>query len=210
MKRIFSWWWSIPVGTRSILVGAHAFWIHWLYVAIAWTKIYGFPTDARLWLAFLIHDWGYWGKPNMDGHEGEKHVEWAAHLMHRFDGEKIEYLEWNFNNDKYTTQAFRVSCWEWHNLCLYHSRHYAKKHRAQPSRLCFADKLAFSYQIKWLYLLGVRLSGELDEYLANARKSGKISSLTASCWYDDLKVYMEKWVADHKDGQIDTVTEIRN
>lgn len=52
----------LPVGTKSVLFGAHCFLIHPLFVAAAWTKLYGFPRDIRLWAAFFVHDLGYWGK----------------------------------------------------------------------------------------------------------------------------------------------------
>ena len=71
------------VGTKSVLFGAHAFWLHPWLVALAWTRLYGFPWDPRLWVAFFVHDLGYWGKPNMDGRPGESHPFWAARLMGR-------------------------------------------------------------------------------------------------------------------------------
>jgi hypothetical protein len=75
----------LPVGPRSVLFGAHCFFIHPIFVAWAWARLYGFPWDPRLWAAFFLHDLGYlflWC-PNMDGPEGERHVEWGAAVMHR-------------------------------------------------------------------------------------------------------------------------------
>src|SRR5437868_6582638 len=54
------------VGTKSVLFGAHCFGIHFLFIALAWWKLYGFPWDPRLWLAFYLHDVGYLQKPYMD------------------------------------------------------------------------------------------------------------------------------------------------
>ena len=71
----------MTVGTKSVLFGAHCFFIHPWVVAIAWWKIYGFPWDPRLWIAFLVHDLGYLGKPNMDGIEVESHPELGARIM---------------------------------------------------------------------------------------------------------------------------------
>lgn len=65
----------MKVGTKSLLFGAHNIFIHPFLVFIAWWRLYGFPADPRLWVAFIVHDWGYLGKPNMDGPEGETHVE---------------------------------------------------------------------------------------------------------------------------------------
>jgi hypothetical protein len=72
----------MQVGTRSVLFGVHQFLIHPLFVALAWWKLYGFPWDPRLWVAFFVHDLGYVGKPNLDGPEGERHVELGARIMH--------------------------------------------------------------------------------------------------------------------------------
>jgi hypothetical protein len=74
----------MKVGTKSILFGAHCFLIHPIFVFIAWCQLYGFPYDPRIWIAFFVHDLGYWGKPNMDGPEGEKHVELGAKIMSIF------------------------------------------------------------------------------------------------------------------------------
>ena len=77
----------MKIGTKSVLFGAHCFFLHPWFVAAAWWKLYGFPWDPRLWVAFFVHDIGYLGKPNMDGPEGERHVEVGARIMSfLFDG----------------------------------------------------------------------------------------------------------------------------
>jgi len=63
----------MKIGTKSVVFGAHCFFIHPWFVFIAWWKLYGFPWDIRLWFCFFLHDLGYWGKPNIDGIEGELH-----------------------------------------------------------------------------------------------------------------------------------------
>lgn len=73
----------MKIGTKSILFGAHCFFLHPWFVALAWWKLYGFPFDPRLWFVFFFHDFGYIGKPNMDGEEGEKHVELGAIIVSR-------------------------------------------------------------------------------------------------------------------------------
>lgn len=104
----------MKVGTKSVLFGAHCFCLHPLFVARAWWKLFGFPWDPRLWAAFVVHDIGYWGKPNIDGKEGETHVEWGAKVMHRlFDWKSIGYewhewlhsgegVPWRANPEKYS------------------------------------------------------------------------------------------------------------
>lgn len=73
----------MTIGTKSVLYGAHCFFLHPWFVALAWWRLYGFPWDPRLWAAFCVHDLGYIGKPNMDGPEGETHPLFGARLMTR-------------------------------------------------------------------------------------------------------------------------------
>lgn len=70
------------IGTKSVLYGAHAFYLHPWFVAWAWWKLYGFPWKPWLWVMFFVHDLGYWGKPNMDGPEGERHPWFGAHVLY--------------------------------------------------------------------------------------------------------------------------------
>ena len=72
---------EMKIGTRSLLFGAHQFLIHPWFVAEAWRRLFGFPFDPRLWVLFFVHDWGYCGKPNMDGPEGEQHPYLGAQIM---------------------------------------------------------------------------------------------------------------------------------
>ena len=118
----------MKIGTKSVLFGAHQFAIHPWFVVWGWWKLFGFPFDPRLWIAFFVHDLGYLGKPNMDGPEGETHVELGAAIMDLFFGPN------------------------WAEFCRYHSRFYAKKDGMPFSRLCLAYKLAISLTPYWLYL----------------------------------------------------------
>jgi hypothetical protein len=189
----------MKVGTKSVLFGAHCFFIHPWFVFVAWWKLYGFPFDPRLWIAFFVHDLGYFGKPNMDGEEGERHPEWGAKLMYKlFDYEFINQF-----GTKYHTKI-------WHDFCLYHSRFYAKKNGAQPSRLCVADKLSICLEPSWLYLPRVRWSGEINEYMKNA-ENGKyvtmrIPTKSQKEWFKGVQTYLNNWVEEHKDGKTDTWT----
>ena len=183
----------MKIGTKSILFGAHQFLIHPAFVFLAWWKLYGFPWDPRLWLAFFLHDLGYIGKPNMDGLEGDTHPRWAAARMNVF-GKR------------------------WRDLCLYHSRFYAKRDGAKPSRLCFADKLAMPLEPRWLYLPRVIWSGEIDEYMSlavaragsgeplNKHEMNEISTLTPKTWHRTVSSYMRRYAYEHADGREDTWT----
>jgi hypothetical protein len=177
----------MKIGTKSVLFGAHCFLLHPWFVARAWTKLYGFPFDPRLWVAFFVHDIGYLGKPNMDGPEGERHVELGAKIMASLFGQK------------------------WGEFALYHSRYYAKAAGHPVSRLCFADKMAFPLTPAWLYLPMVSATGEIYEYLKNAQKSDSghwtPTGYDKRRWHTQLREYMTKWVETHKDGGPDTWTD---
>lgn len=189
------------IGTKSVLFGAHCFFLHPFFVARAWWKLYGFPWNPRLWFAFFVHDLGYVGKPNMDGPEGERHVEFGARLMGRLFGRK------------------------WHDFCLYHSRFYAKRDGQRFSRLCVADKLSITLTPAWLYLPMAKATGEILEYMKLAERrvregeplrefenimrkyeSMNISTAGARIWYASVQSYLSRWVEEHRDGRKDTWT----
>lgn len=177
----------MKIGTKSLLFGVHQVVLHPIILFIAWWQVYGFPADPRLWIAFVIHDWGYWGKPNMDGSEGEKHVEWAANVMRRWFGD------------------------EWGDFCLYHSRFYSKRDNRHFSKLCVADKWLIAIEPWWLYLPRATASGEFKEYMQVGRdKSGKYggihNEIDAKGWYLGIQKYCRNWVGEHKDMRDDTWT----
>jgi hypothetical protein len=173
------------IGTKSVLIGAHCFFLHPWFVACAWTRLYGFPFDPRLWIAFFVHDLGYIGKPNMDGPEGELHPYFGARIMGFLFGRR------------------------WHDFTLYHSRFLSKKNGAQYSKLCVADKMAIWITPAWLYLPMVRLTGEIKEYMKDAERNsnGTIKySDSAKVWYHNVQAYVLKWVKEHKEIKEDTWT----
>ncbi len=185
------------VGTKSVLFGAHCFFIHPFFVARSWWALYGCPWDPRLWVAFFVHDLGYVGKPNMDGPEGESHVEFGARVMGVFFGER------------------------WREFCGGHSRYWAKRHGKHFSRLCVADKLAFVLTPSWLYLPTTAATGELYEYMARSRErqagaecfteieSIQLSSRIPAEWLEGLKSYTRRWIEQHKSGCEDEWTPDR-
>lgn len=176
------------VGTKSVLFGAHQFAIHPWFVAAGWYKLYGFPWDPRLWVAFFVHDVGYFGKPNMDGPEGELHPHTGANIM-------------------------RIFGQEWHDFSLYHSRFLAKQHGKHFSKLCVADKLAICLTPAWLYLPMTRATGEIKEYMKDAAidqyKTMNLRSDDQLAWFNSVKVYLRKWVEEHKDMREDTWTPVK-
>lgn len=195
----------MTVGTKSVLFGAHQFLIHPWFVAWAWWKLYGFPWDPRLWVAFFVHDLGYLGKPNMDGPEGETHPVLGARVMtFLFDGDG--YIR------RLTVEAAAdgVTVGRWGAFVLFHSRYYAKRAGHPFSRLCVADKLAVALEPAWLYLPRVLLTGEAREYMTReSRQQSK--NWTAERddvrrWHVNVRRWCRQWAYEHADGRRDTWT----
>lgn len=197
----------LSVGTKSVLFGAHCFLLHPWFVAAAWWKLYGFPWDPRLWVAFFVHDMGYIGKPNMDGPEGETHPRLGARICSLlFDA------PWK--------RTFRFSdggpLGEFGIFVLTHSRYYAKSLAMQPSRLCIADKLAIALTPAWIYLPMVNATGEIREYMAHAKHriephmtADEVRLRTTASqreWYAGVRSYCRRWAYEHRDGKVDTWT----
>lgn len=200
------------LGTRSVLYGAHCFFLHPFFVAAAWYQLYGFRKvhdryvgaislwNPRLWLVFFLHDLGYIGKANMDDDEGETHPLWGARAI------------------GLTSNGVGGG---WYYFSLLHSRYYAKTLGMQPSRLCIADKLSLALIPAWLYLPMVRATGEIEEYMRldiARRAAGEDRRATSFAeekrlrvreekWFSDCQRYMRDWVAEHKDGAEDTWTK---
>ncbi|MGH9371001.1 MAG: hypothetical protein ACRD15_05665 [Vicinamibacterales bacterium] len=219
----------MTVGTKSVLFGAHCFFLHPWFVAWAWWKLYGFPRDPRLWIAFVVHDIGYLGRPNMDGQEGEEHPRLGARIMAAlFDGYRWKDAGWERHRStewvkkgleiEIKTELESVALGRWGLLCLLHSRYYAKTLRMQPSRLCIADKLAISLTPAWLYLPMVRATGEIHEYMAHAKhrirgnenvsedEKRRLISGSQAAWYSGVQDYCRRWAFEHRDGKVDTWT----
>ena len=160
------------LGTKTVLFGFHQFLLHPIFVAVAWWKLYGFPSDLRLWLAFCVHDLGYLGKKSLDDADGETHPELGAKLMRVF-GE------------------------EWSELVLLHSRFYAKRLGKPVSRLCMADKLGICLYPKWLWLGLTKLSGEWSDYATAEKYNWGGRNPTATDVYEETVSYLRTWVKEN-------------
>lgn len=135
----------MKIGTKSILFGVHQFLLHPLLVAWAWWILYREWPRLHEWAAIITHDLGYWGSPNMDGPEGERHPEIVADWWRKHFG------------------AFG---WKVSREVLGHSRFHAAKNGLPLSKLFRPDKLSTALYPHWFYLLLGGLSGEIDEYMA--------------------------------------------
>lgn len=217
----------MKIGTRSLLFGAHQFLLHPWFVAAAWCRLFGFPWDPRLWVAFFVHDIGYWEMPNMDGAEGEQHPRVGATIMGAlFDYQDLYgHIIPRFQRRWYTAPIGDMCdfIWghcpqdsTWYCFVFYHSRFLSKSYGVTPSRLCVADKLAIAYTPAWLYLPLVKLSGELAEYMETADKrhaagerqvgNGPMAGSTPAQWYARVQEHSRAWAREHSDGKPDTWT----
>lgn len=154
-------------GTKSLIFGIHQVFIHPVVVYKAWKRLYGRPTWKEI-ICIIVHDWGYAGKPNLDGKEGTLHPELGANLAGRLLGKK------------------------YYDLCICHSRHYARILGKEPSKLCWADKYSFSMENREFYLFRARLSKELNELRETLARDGYVP-ITASDneWYAYIKNYAD-------------------
>lgn len=216
----------MTIGTKSVLYGAHCWFLHPWFVAWAWWRLYGFPWDPRLWVAFFVHDLGYIGKPNMDGPEGESHPWLGARIM----GELFDVRGWRGDwdllprlmnalfGDPFVSDRFTGRPCSWYQFAFYHSRYLSKTYGVQPSRLCIADKLALALTPWWLYLPMVRATGEIREYMAHAQhrlkgnhaisedEARRVTSPSPAEWYAGVQSYCRRWAHEHRDGRADTWT----
>lgn len=172
-------------GTKSLLFGVHNIIWHPITVLMAWCYLYKkWPSPKELF-CIIIHDWGYWGYEHMDDEKGQKHPWWAANLV------------WRMFSD--------IGLF---HLCLFHSRHLARMHHAEPSKLCWADKLSTAYDPCWFYLLRARLTGELKEYRANAETSGFCpASISDREWFYMIREYMRGQAINQKSSTLYMKTE---
>lgn len=216
----------MKLGTKSVLFGAHCFFLHPWFVAAAWWQLYGFPFDPRLWVAFFVHDLGYLGKPDMDGEAGETHPFLGAKILGwLFDGVDLPKPDWNaswharivgralnrlFGTAPGGNPPDRGGRLTWYCFSFYHSRFLAKRYGVCPSRLCVADKLAVALTPWWLYLPMVNWTGEIREYMKLA-EAGKYDTMNITTgnqrrWFTEMTAYLRRWVAQFKDKLTDTWT----
>ncbi len=174
------------VGTTSLLLGVHQVVWHPITVLLAWRRLYGRWPDWRELVCIVIHDWGYWGKRAMDDEEGERHPEWAAERAYRWWGPYYS------------------------GFCYYHSRHYARLDGAQPSKLCWADKLSIAYDPPWFYLFRARLSGELAEYRQRAADAGVVPLAASDAeWLAIIRRRFVRIAGEQKAGVVPYVNPLR-
>jgi hypothetical protein len=164
----------MKIGTKSLLFGGHQFILHPAFVFVAWIRLYKSLPNWKETICIVIHDWGYWGKPNMDGAEGEQHPIWAGAWAEKHLGP--QYLE----------------------LCRYHSRFLARQHDCEVSKLCLADKYGVALMPIWLWVLLCMATGEINEYMSDAKyeinKPARARYSSPQEWFKSYKKICQKWI----------------
>lgn len=178
----------MTIGTRSVLYGAHAFWLHPFSVLLAWRRLYGSWLGWRELVAIALHDVGYWGKPNLDGPEGKEHpwlgAIWVAKIIMLVDWRRWLCRKTLLNcSPHFWFAAQEVVAWV---AC--HSRDFAQQYSMPVSALYAPDKLAIFYDPAWFYLWRTRLSGELAEFRQRAIAAGHITEAATD----------QQWLAFYK------------
>ena len=120
-------------------MGFTQFGVHPALVTLAWWKLYRQLPTWREAVCIVVHDWGYWGKPNIDGPEGEQHPLWAGRFCGHLFGSSYG------------------------NLCVFHSGTLAERMGEPPSRLCIPDKYGSALAPAWLLVLLGGMTGETRE-----------------------------------------------
>ena len=166
-------------------MGAHNLILHPLLVWIAWGKLYGYTLSPYRIVQFIVHDWGYWGRIDIDGDSGKDHPYLGAKI--------VSFLfDWGPNRKKYAIGDGILRLGPRGVETLFHSRYMTRRHpeiwgmegalhghyykftaqwklygassRRDITRLCAADKLAFCLSIEWMYKFMAVVSGEDKEY----------------------------------------------
>jgi len=162
------------IGTKSLLFGYHQFILHPIFVTMAWKKLYNRWPSFKELCGIIVHDWGYWGKCDMDGAEGETHPELGAYIMQRLF-------------DPCENGIYKQDTWK--NFSLHHSKRYADKYGDALSELYWPDKYSFVLMPNWLIILADKLTHEFDEYRSVEQPiTGTYKSDNLSDYIDYVKI----------------------
>lgn len=156
--------------------------------------LYGPRLSWRLLIAIFTHDLGYATCRDIDGPTGTRHPELGARLT-------TALCDPRPTRTPIPTPWGTLTLGPWGLFTLLHSRTYAAHLGRPPSRLCAADKLAITFEPA--YLPRAHLSGEIREYLADARagRHGPVAVLHTPAdtrvWYALTRARMTRWAHQH-------------
>ena len=154
----------MTLGTKTLLFGVHQIFIHPLMVTLSWIILYkSFPAWRELFCIF-IHDWGYWGKSDLKGSEGDRHPLLGAKIASKLLGE------------------------EWGNFITGHSTFYAKRNNIGVSKMMAPDKYWHCIVPFWFYWILSVPTGELRHYrdLNHARQVSNTEASNSE-WFCQLQ-----------------------
>ena len=160
----------MSLGTRTLLFGVHHIVLHPILVLVAWVRLYkGLPSWREI-VCIVIHDWGYWGKADLDGEQGEYHPLWGAG---------------------------RVRGWGryYYDFVAYHSRFLAEKHTQQISKLCLPDKVGVALYPVWLWALLAHLSGEWQEIRKATKYNDGLDRQSARGFFKGYQRLAKLWAS---------------
>ena len=148
------------LGTKTLLFGVHQIAIHPFLVTVAWIKLYKSLPTWREMLCIIIHDWGYWGKPNLKDADGDRHPELGARIAGKMLGS------------------------EWSDFILGHSSFYIIRNQIEPSKLMAPDKYWHCIISLWAYKAMAVPTGEFKHYreLKHARQVADQKDSDAVWW----------------------------
>lgn len=134
---------NLTTAQRSYIVGMHNPLFHSATIIIGWIKLYHQLPTLKEDFCILFHDIGYMFQESIDGKDN-KHPEFGARMCSLLGS-------------------------EYFNMCIAHSRDYAKTLKLPLSKLGYADKYSIlvypNIVFKWLITLG----GEAQEYHKTTR-----------------------------------------
>jgi len=150
----------VNLGTKTLLFGVHQVFIHPVLVTAAWVKLYrSFPTWREM-ICIVIHDWGYWGRPNLKDADGDRHPERGAEIAGKLLGP------------------------EWRDFILGHSSFYTIRHGVKQSKLFAPDKYWHCMIPLWVYKALSVPTEEFKHYreLKHARQVAEPHESDAEWW----------------------------
>lgn len=168
----------MKTGLKSLLFGVHQFLFHPITVWRGWVFLYKEYPSFWECVAIFFHDFGYAFCDRMDDEKGENHPYFGARLV--------------FRMHQFLLPAKHKERLDLFYLMLYHSRYLSARHEAEPSKLCWADKLSPKYDPPWFYIRRARLSGEIKEYRLNAVEKFPASASDYE-WY----IWLQKKCEEH-------------
>ncbi len=158
------------LGTKTLLFGVHQVILHPILVTVAWMILYRSVPTWREMICILIHDWGYWGRPNLKDADGDRHPEWGAEIAGKLLGS------------------------EWCDFILGHSSFYQIRYGVNQSKLFAPDKYWHCVIPLWFYKALSVPTGEFKHYrsLKHARQVADPHESDREWWVKLQRACQEK------------------